>query len=327
MARPRRFARRSLARQRWLQALCAPSLALCLVAGTVPQAEASLAPNQEEVERLYLEGQERVEAKDYKGAADSWTRLLSLLPESGDNQAIRESVIINILDAHIKAHNQLVDDKGNKDIGHLKSGKTTLDQYYAEFKGVHGDRVAVSAAVQEKAAELEAALQQAERDAAAKPPEPDPDPDGEKKKDPEPKPDDGPDIVVVNSQNNGNGLIIGGAVVAALGVGALVMIPVGSARGKTADEEHQAAQADLEAGETTSPAVERALFDGEQANAILISGAVLAPLLLGGAAAMIVFGVKAKRRAQADEKKAMQLNGMAPQFGPGYAGFGLSGRF
>lgn len=326
MARPRRFARPSLARQRWLQALCAPSLALCLMAGSVPRAEASFAPNQEEVERLYLEGQERVEAKDYKGAADSWTRLLSLLPESGDNQAIRESVIINILDAHIKAYNQLVDDKGTKDIGHLESGKTTLDQYYAEFKGVHGDRVAVSAAVQEKAAELEAALEQAKRDAAAKPPEPDPK-GGVPPVEPQPKPDDGPDIVVVNSQNNGNGLIIGGAVVAALGVGALIMIPVGSVRGKTADEDHQAAQADLDSGETTSPAVERALFDGEQANAILISGAVLAPLLLGGAAAMIVFGIKAKRQAKADQDKAMQLNGVAPTFGRGYAGFGLSGRF
>ena len=128
------------------------------------------------------------------------------------------------------------------------------------------------------------------------------------------------------SQNNGNGLIIGGAVVTALGIGALVMVPVGSIRGNEAEEAFNEAQAILDVDPDDPQALtdrERAEFDGQQANAILIAGAVLFPLLLAGGATMIAFGVKAKMRSRRSAAK-LQLT---PSLGRRSVGFSLSGKF
>jgi hypothetical protein len=221
----------------------------------------------------------------------------------------------------------LVDQAGKKDIGHLRKGKATLDEYYGKFKSVHGDRVAISPAVQQKAAEIEAMLRKAEDDAKnAPPPGPDPkaDPDG----DPRPGPDDDPDPkpVVLNAQNNGNGLIIAGSVVVALGIGAIVMIPVGSSRGKDATERFNSATQALE-GDPNNPTLinqrDKAEFDGKQADSILIAGAVLAPLLLAGGVVMLVFGIRAKQKYNSQQAQTV----LTPVVGRGFGGFQLRGRF
>jgi hypothetical protein len=278
-------------------------------------------PSAGEVERLYVEGQQRAENKDYKGAADSWSRLLSILPESGDNQAIRESVIINVLDAHLKAYNQLVDESGNKDITHLRNGKQTLDQYYADYKQVHGDRVGVSAAVQDKAAELEAALAEAEENqSSGAATTNDPTPETEVLPEGSTVPDDrGDKVIVLQAQNNGTGLIVGGSVLAALGLGTLVMIPVGSIMARNAETDFENA--------TDQSARDDAETRGQRGDAILISGAVLTPVLWGGAAAMIVFGIRARRRAKEEQQRAIQNISAAPVVTPRFSGFSLSGRF
>lgn len=294
--------------------LCASVLGAALLCAAVPTHAA--APDSSEVERLYLQGQERMDESDYRGAAESWTRLLGVLPESGENQATRESVIISILDAYMKAYNGLVDESGNKDISHLRAAKTTLDRYYSDFKSTHGDRVAVSDAVQEHAALLERTLERAQdeqrRNSDTVPPPPPPD---------ERKGDDGgkPKVVVVTT-NNGTGLIVGGAVVAAMGLGALAMIPVGVVRGNTAE-------GDYERSIPGSPEQQRAEFDGHQADDILIAGAVLAPILLAGGSVMIAFGVKARKKWQRDQQNLFSTVRPAPVLTRSYAGFTLQGRF
>src|SRR5690606_10532450 len=197
--------------------LCASVLAGALLCTALP---AHASPDSSEVERLYLEGQERMDASDYRGAAESWTRLLALLPESGENQATRESIIINILDAYLKAYNGMVDEAGNKDIANLRAAKTTLDRYYSDFKAIHGDRVAVSDAVQEHAAVLERSLQRAQEEEQKKPGAPPPTAGTNGP----PASDTGkePKVVVLNN-NNGTGLIVGGSVVIALGLVAVAM--------------------------------------------------------------------------------------------------------
>lgn len=316
---------RLVAMMRLQQRVCAGMVAAAMFLGAAPVATA--APDQSEIERLYVEGQQRNERKDFEGAAESWTRLLNLLPESGDNQAVRETVIINVLDAHLKAYNQLVDGAGKKDPKHLRAGKQTLDSYYADFKAVYGDRMAVSAAVQEKAAELEAALEKAEAEAAVPPPS-----------DPTPPPietytggdQSDQDVVVVNRQNS-VALLASGAVVAALGIAAIAMIPIGVVRVNDAEERWQDANARFAAaapGSTersdASFEQQQAEFDGNQGEAIWISGAVLAPLLLGGGAALIVFGVKAHK---ANQRGQARIPTLAPSFTRTSVGFGLSGRF
>lgn len=299
-------------------ALATPSTAL-----------ASFGPSKSEVEKLYVEGQDRAEAKDYTGAADSWTRLLNILQESPDNQAIRESVMINVLEAHMNAYNLLVDEAGKKDVTHLRKGKATLDEYYANFKTVHGDRVAISPAIQQKASELEAMLNKAESESKSAPPEPEPDIGNG---DPRPGPDDtDPKVVVLEPQNNGNGLIIGGSIVIALGIGALVMIPVGAVRVKKSTDAFEKAGAILAVEPNNAQAANdqaRAKFDGQQGEAIWIAGAVMAPLLLAGGIVMLVFGIKNKQkynaRAAAPQQRSTVLT---PAVGRSFAGFQLSGRF
>jgi hypothetical protein len=300
------------------------------VALAIPStASASFGPSKNEVEKLYVEGQDRAEAKDYTGAADSWTRLLNILQESPDNQAIRESVMINVLEAHMNAYNLLVDEAGKKDVGHLRKGKATLDEYYANFKTVHGDRVAISPAIQQKASELEQMLAKAESDSKAAPPDPNPNPDNG---DPRPGPDDtDPKVVVLEPQKNGNGLIIGGSIVIAAGIGAVVMIPVGVAKVNRAEEDFNAAQAILDVDPDDPQAAtarSRAEFDGQQGQSIWIAGAVLAPLLLAGGVVMLVFGIKAKQKYNAQAAATMRRSArLTPAIGRNFTGFSLSGRF
>jgi hypothetical protein len=306
------------------------AVAVALTLATPATAFASLGPSKSgpsknEVEKLYVEGQDRAEAKDYTGAADSWTRLLNILPESPDNQAIRESVMINVLEAHMNAFNLLVDQAGKKDISHLRKGKATLDEYYGNFKTVHGDRVAISPAVQSKAAELDAMLAKAEDDAEAKP---DPDPKTTENGDPRPKTGDAdPKVVVLEAQNNGNGLIIGGSIALALGVGALVMIPVGVGRVNKSEKAFTEAEEGLQMDPGNAELInkrDKAEFDGKQGQQIWIAGAVLSPLLLAGGVVMIVFGVRAKQKYNSQHARMPSLT---PALGRNYAGFQLRGRF
>ena len=95
---PSRVAERLWVR-RLQQRLGALAVASALVSASVP-AMAIAAPIQEEIGRMYGEGQEYMEQKEFKRAADVFTRLLNLIPESGDNKAIRESLILNGIGAN-----------------------------------------------------------------------------------------------------------------------------------------------------------------------------------------------------------------------------------
>jgi hypothetical protein len=109
--------------------------------------------------------------------------------------------------------------------------------------------------------------------------------------------------------------------VAAVGLGALAMIPIGSARGRKSEAAHDDAMARLQADPNDAGAHSdrvKAVHDGEQANAILIAGAVLAPLLVAGGATMIGLGAKKRIRGHAR---------VAPSMGRGFLGVTLTGRF
>lgn len=277
-----------------------------------------------EVTRLFAEGQERYANDDFAGAADSWSRLLELLPEAQANKATRENVLLNITQAHLDAYNRSRNDDGTKDIEHLRSGKKVLETYFAGYRKAYGDRAGVSQAVQEKSDELDEELREAEEKLAAANATPDPGgsgttppPDGGNgTTDPKLPPDGGQQVIVLKPQSTGNGLIVGGAVVGVLGVGALTMGIIGAVRAPKAEEDFNNA--------TTALEREEADFRGKQANQLTIAGFVLAPLLMGGAAAMIYFGVKQKRESQHSAGKSVRVT---PSVGPRFSGLSLSGRF
>jgi hypothetical protein len=245
-----------------------------------------------DVERLYVAGQDQYEARDYATAARTWTQLLEALPESEDNRAIRESVLINVLDAHLKAYELLLDHEGKKDIEHLRDATETLKVYYATFEEAHGDRVAMSVAVREKVDEVEAELRAAERvlerERVVPPALPPP---------PPPPPPRTP------QREHGTGLVIGGSLLAAAGLACVSMIAIGSTRGRRYLRDYDAAEARLQADADDMLArsnLATADRNGRVANSMLIAGAVIAPLLVAGGATMIGLGVRKRRRPGRD---------------------------
>lgn len=325
-----RVADRLLVR-RLQQRLGALVVASALLGTSVPSV-ALAAPSQEEIGRMYGEGQEYMEQKEYKRAADVFSRLLNLIEESPDNKAIRESLILNILDAHMQAYEGIVDAKGKRDVAQLEEGKSTLQAYYKDFQAVHGDSVAVIAEIQTTATKLDEMLKEARKEPDPIVPVADPDKDEDKDKD-----KDKPDPVIIRQGNStdGLGLIIGGVGLGILGVGAAVMIPIGSGLGKTAESAYNRAQLDKADAAQGSPEARDAEADiaeanaaGGRANAVLITGAVLTPLLLGGAVALIVIGVRKRNQAnsQAALRPAETLTA-APSFGRNFSGVSFSGRF
>lgn len=277
---------------------------------------------------MYGEGQKYMEQKEYKRAAEVFTRLLNLIEESGDNKAIRESLILNILDAHMRAYEGIVDENGKRDASQLEAGKATLQQYYKNFQAVHGDSVAVIAEIQGSAAKLDELLDEAKTDEDPPPPVP----AGETGDGSTTPPPNQP-ITTPPPQpaNNGLGLLIGGVGLGVLGVGATVMIPVGSVLGNDAEDQYNEGQREL--GEATTEAgmltaqnkIDDANDQGERANAVLITGAVLAPLLLGGAVAMIVIGVRRRNQSAVAVTAAPTMG--RDRSGARFTGFSLQGRF
>jgi hypothetical protein len=322
--------------------LLGATLTGALLLASLP-AQAAMAPSPAEIERIYSEGEKKNSDKDFKGAAQSWTRLMVLLPEEGANQATRETLLINVLDAHINAYNRLPSPDGKKDITHLQEGKKTYELYLQQYNAVYPDR-AISAAVQQKADELDAALAKAENDGKGPAVVTGPDVVDDKDKDKKTDDDKDKDIapIVLPPENNGTGLIVGGAVAAGLGLGALGLLIAGAVSAPKAEKDYENAQ-NLARGvcnvypdpctgltmqeQTALDGYDADINDadkrGRTANTLTIVGAVLTPVLLGAGAAMLAIGIKRNRQS----RSARGPVSMSPAFGRGFSGFVLRGKF
>ncbi len=124
-----------------------------------------------EVERLYLKGQEHIEAKQFDLAAQAFHECREKLAEAEEFKTIRESLLLNEVDALILAFNQVRAVDGTHQFEFLDRADESLAKYRADFASAYGDQASITAAVEEMAAEL-----QDTRDAATRKPKPD-DPD------------------------------------------------------------------------------------------------------------------------------------------------------
>lgn len=284
-----------------------------------------------EVERLYVEGQDKYAEGDFAGAADAWTRLLERLPEAQANRATRENVLLNVVQAHLDGYARNRKDDGSKDIETLRSAKSVIDAYFAAFKKAYGDRAAVSAAVQEKADELDRALTDAEKEAAVVP-EPGPGPDPGPDPTPDPGKKEGPAIIVLESQNDGGGLIAGGAIAAGLSLGGFGVLGAGAVIAKRSEEDFLAVQCgppcDADATEAAEAERDDAEKRGRLGNALTITGAIVGPVLLITGGVLIGLGIKRRKDAKAarDEQLRKSL-GVVPAAGRGFTGLVVTGRF
>ncbi len=308
--------------------LVSGSLALlCALATSVPQSTMA-APSSlhaqafapDDVETRYEHGQRQLEAGDVAGAAKTWESLLEDVPASGETASLREALVINAIDARMQAYARQVTETGEQEPLHLYAAKVTVRRYYRAHTAAHGETRAIGAVVRERAAALDEAL------AAAEPP-PRRSAPPSTSNDVETPPPVGPRTSPPGP--NGNGLLVGGIGIGVLGLATgLTMIPLGAALGRNAENIYtvstiNAFNADSDSQRTIAEAdaadAERA---GRTANRVAIAGAVLSPLLLGGAAAMIVLGLQRRREAFYGERIQH-----APALSPHYAGWTTRVRF
>jgi hypothetical protein len=327
--------------QRGLARLASAALACTLAFGAAP-AQAATAPDSNEIERLYNEGADRNSAKNYSGAAESWTELLVLLPEQSANQSTRENVLLNVLDAYMNAYNGMRKADNTKDITYLRSAQRVLAQYLGAFQSAYGRGKGVSAQVQQKANELDELVKKAEEEArgtgtTTTPPEDD---DGKGKDDGTKDDPPPPPPIQLPPENNGIGLIAGGAVLIGVGLGSLALVIVGGVNGPKWEKEFETKDSQVSdaCGATpedqcsmSTPGVSDLIEDrdyaekkGKQANSLTIAGAVIAPLFVAGGAVMLAFGIKRNREAKAAARPTARFS---PNVGRNYAGFVIQGRF
>jgi hypothetical protein len=309
-----------------------PRVLACAVALSFASAPLAVqAAPDSEVERLYVEGQDKYSEGDFAGAADAWTRLLDRLPEAQANRATRENVLLNVMQAHLDGYARNRKPDGSKDIEHLRSAKAVIDGYFAAFKKAYGDRAAVSAAVQEKADELDRTLSDAEREAAAAV-RPDPTGDtGPGESDPSTGKTN-PSIIVLEAQNEGTGLIAGGAVAAGLSLGGFGVLAAGAVIGNKAEKDFLAvtcpmpctAEAQADAQAQRDEAEQR----GRTGNALTITGAIVGPVLLITGGVLIGLGIKRRKDGKAAREEQLRKSlGVVPAAGRGFTGLVLTGKF
>ena len=290
---------------RLLAAWIAAALVLAPIDGAVA------ASPEEQLTELYTRGQEQYDAGNFREAADLWAQGVQVVEESPAMSATRQTVLKLALDAYLRAY-----EADESDRSHLDAAKQLLDGYEASLEGSGTELSSETQAEKEKIeailarldAEAEAAAQaeaaaaaQAEADRATA--------EAEARRAEE------------ASKRPGQGLIIGGGVMLGLaGVG--VGMGIG---GLVASLQRQNDWDAIPASERGSDEAQSIRQRGRTANAIGVTGAVLAPLFLGGGVALLVIGLRRNKRHA--EKYADGRPLVVPAFGPDFAGLSLQGKF
>ncbi|MGH1345339.1 MAG: hypothetical protein ACRBN8_27500 [Nannocystales bacterium] len=288
-------------------------LACALVSTLLAQSAQAAPPTQLPAAERYSQAQELLENGDHVGAAEIWESLLAQTPESEATATGREAMICNAIDARIEAYGRQINAEGEKEPLHLVEAQIALRRYLRAHAAAYGESKAVTAPVQERASTLAVAMDGAQPestpapaslsyDATALPPSP-----------------------RVHTQpvstHNGSGLLVGGIGLGVLGLAVgLTMIPLGAALGRNAENIYTVST--LNAANTTSEP-QRTLYladaaearrAGRTSNRVAIAGGVLSPLMLGGAAVMIVYGLQRQRAADPRLRHG-------PRLSPDYAGY------
>ncbi|MBV1857101.1 MAG: hypothetical protein KUG77_01725 [Nannocystaceae bacterium] len=291
----------------------------CALVSTLLAQPASATPPSELAADRYTQAQELLENDDYVGAAEIWESLLTQTPESEATNSGREAMVCNAIDARIEAYGRQVNAAGEKEPSHLVEGQIVLRRYLRAHAAAYGESKAVSAPVQERAATLAVAMADAQPERALAPTA-----TVYERTDLAPASRTPPGAPPAR---DGSGLLVGGIGLGVLGLAAgLTMIPLGAALGRNAENIYTVAT--LNAGTATSEP-QRALYladaaearrAGRTSNRVAIAGGVLSPLMLGGAAVMIVYGLQRQNAARPRVQHG-------PRLSPDYAGYGATLRF
>ena len=288
--------------------------AVGVTAVTLPQSahavprQTSTVAKSTEVLRLNARAQESYDAGDFEAAAHAWAEILRILPESETNKAERNTQLLIMIDASIRAFQQQGGrSRAEVSVEVLRRGVATLDQYESDFSSTYGQGVRTSEEAQEQAQRLRTLLASTEANLPVAAPEPTPPRD----------PTTNDDVLIRNKgfdPPSGVGLIVGGSLMITAGLGATSMIAVGATMNKQASRDHKKAS---EAEPVDEAGQDAADDKGRTGTALLVTGSVLTGVLLAGGATMLGFGIKRRIRYLA----------FSPTAGRGFVGVSLRGRF
>lgn len=257
-----------------------------------PQASGEMA----EIKKIYASGKVKYETKDYAGAIADWTEALGRLPQTPENQEIRNDLVYNIASAQERAYDI------DKDVAHLRTARALLADFLETYKTLYRpdeQTVAEFKRVNERIAGLDARIAEAE---AAGPP---PTRRVEKRLDLEVKQALQNDPVLWKQYKQGRSMITGGAVALGVGGGFLLV-----------------AAAVAPAG-TDSVGDER-----RDARTLAISLAIVGVAGIVGGAVLVGLGVPKKRAAKEEAVRRVVVH---PTFGVGggggFVGLGARARF
>jgi hypothetical protein len=249
-----------------------------------------------EIKKIYASGKVKYETKDYAGAIADWTEALGRLPQTPENQEIRNDLVYNIASAQERAYDI------DKDVAHLRTARALLADFLETYKTLYRpdeQTVAEFKRVNERIAGLDARIAEAE---AAGPP---PTRRVEKRLDLEVKQALQNDPVLWKQYKQGRSMITGGAVALGVGGGFLLV-----------------AAAVAPAG-TDSVGDER-----RDARTLAISLAIVGVAGIVGGAVLVGLGVPKKRAAKEEAVRRVVVH---PTFGVGggggFVGLGARARF
>ena len=94
--------------------------------------------NREEVARIYLQGQEHAEAKEYEAALERFETLLDMFSEVEDNKTTRESLILNIVEMSRHAYEGVLNEDGSRNDEVLERGLERVRRYEADYEAAYG---------------------------------------------------------------------------------------------------------------------------------------------------------------------------------------------
>lgn len=317
-------------RSRWITRLAASMVAASLLI-TPALAEAAPSPLHSESKQLprasksgFTAGHKAHKAGDFARAGDEWSAVLAGMPEGAQTQGPRMRLVVDTIGSYRAAF------ASDGSITHLEAGMDTYYAYFAAYKQTYGTP-AIPRLVVEARHALKAELDQARRDDRDKgaavavvatdenssTTQPADDPSASTGGSDAGGSDAGINVAVSTQSDStdhpGRPLIIAGAVVMSVGIGASSLIIVGAIEGKDAREAQKSPGYDDE---------QRVNIDkrGKSMNALFIAGLIATPVLVGAGAAMIVVG--AKRR----NNPVLQAS-VTPMLKRGVAGVSVSGRF
>lgn len=279
--------------------LIATTVALGLFVTSTPSV--ALAAEPGDVETLYAEGDSAFANGDYLGAARAWGKALDLMDESDDTNSTRAQILVSALSAYMEAFVE------TRNVDHLRAAARLLERYAQSLEAAYDGEARLSEAVIDMKRRLDNALENAEHDS----PEGGADSANTTNEATTTQPTEPADTSSANPPTqSGRGMLIGGVVSTALGLGSASLLTIGLVQG-------QAAQKSYNGAPDGSKEKEDYKKEGEKANKMAIAGGIMTPIFLGAGIALLIIG---SRRNQANLA-------VVPTWQPGYAGMGISGRF